>query len=158
LEGVEEVPYGVVQFKLESHVLQKLTKILQATPALDGIAVVTTDGLPVASILPSIAEENLISASFADAVSLAVNLTQQPRRGKLEEVYIKAAFGFVVVTPLSDERLLIYLCKPDTKLGLLFSGGGLPGTPLAPTPEPILPPKPPKRLVARAEPEYDDPE
>jgi predicted regulator of Ras-like GTPase activity (Roadblock/LC7/MglB family) len=139
---------------------QSLRKILQRNPDIEGLAVVTIDGRHLVSILPEwINEESiaLIAASLAECAALASNLSRQCGQGALETAYIKSRFGYIIVRSLMSERLLIYLCRPEAKLGLIFSGYNPPTMPLSPTHDPVSPPRPPKRLVARAKPEYDDP-
>ena len=138
---------------------QSLRKILQRNPDIEGLAVVTVDGRHIASILPDwINEESiaLISASFAECATLASNLTHQLGQGSLETAYVKSKFGYVIVRALMSAKLLVFLCKPEAKLGLIFSGYNPPNTPLSPTRDPVFPLQPPKRLVARAKPDPDD--
>jgi uncharacterized protein len=145
----------------DSHILLLLRDILGRRPEIEGIAVVTTDGLPVASILPTDVTQDridLVAPACAEAASLANNLTLLLGRGQQPgPLFIRGAFGYASIVLLTAERLLIALYNSDANFGPIFLDG-LPRTPFSPSPDPIFPRTPPKRLVARAKPEFDDPE
>src|SRR5689334_4279234 len=94
---------------------RSLRNILQRNPDIEGIAVVTTDGNHIASILPDrIKDEDIstISASFAESAALGSGLVQLLKRGnRRPEIYVKSRVGYIIVQTLKENRLLVSLCK-----------------------------------------------
>jgi hypothetical protein len=94
---------------------------MQAT-ATDIIAsaVVTVDGLTLASVLPSELDEDRISAMSAAMLSLGERIASELQRGELDEVYIRGEEGFVLLTAVGQEAVLTALSRNEGRLGLIF--------------------------------------
>jgi uncharacterized protein len=148
--------------KRENENLLRVLRKMQQNSEIEGGAIVTVEGLSLASTLPVHVEEDVIAASAALGASLAANLIETIKQQRLDQVYIKCQHGTVIIMPLSNEALLLVLSKAQAKLGLIFLdiakgwNSRDVDSPLASAPEPIIPPRPPKSLNARAKPRYDD--
>ena len=88
--------------------------------ANDGGAVVSVDGLIIASDLPADVEEDRVSAMSAAMLSLGERIAGELGRGMLDEVYVKGENGYVVLRAIGEEAVLTVLARQQTKLGLLF--------------------------------------
>jgi predicted regulator of Ras-like GTPase activity (Roadblock/LC7/MglB family) len=94
---------------------------LQATaPDIIASAVVTADGLSLASALPSNVEEERIAAMSAAMLSLGERIAQELQRGNMEEVYIRGDEGLVLLTAVGRDAVLTALSRSEAKLGLMF--------------------------------------
>ena len=94
---------------------------MQATsPDIIASAVVSVDGLVIASALPPEVEEDRVSAMSAAMLSLGERIAQELGRGGLDEVYIRGPNGYVVLTAVGEEAVLTALARDEAKLGLIF--------------------------------------
>lgn len=103
---------------------EKLVKRLQdmqsAAPDIIASAIVSVDGLTMASALPSDVEEDRVSAMSAAMHSLGERIAAELGRGALDEVYIRGEQGFVLVTAIGDIAVLTALAREKAKLGMIF--------------------------------------
>ncbi len=93
---------------------------LQQTEGVEASAVVSLDGLTMASVLPTGVEEDRVSAMSAAMLSLGERIAGELRRGGLEQVYIRGAEGHVLVMAVGEEAVLTTLAREDAKLGLVL--------------------------------------
>ncbi len=98
----------------------RLRQMQAISPDIEASAVVSVDGLIIASALPSSVEEDRVSAMSAAMLSLGERISAELGRGTLEQVYIKGADGFVMITSIGSEAVLTALAGPHAKLGLIF--------------------------------------
>jgi uncharacterized protein len=100
--------------------VDRLRSMQAASPDIEASAVVSVDGLIMASALPADVEEDRVSAMSAAMLSLGERIATELGRGSLEQVYIKGTRGFIVLTAVGDEAVLTALARQDAKLGLIF--------------------------------------
>jgi len=101
--------------------LVKRLRDLQAnTPDVEASAIVSVDGLIIASSLPADVEEDRVSAMSAAMLSLGERIANELGRKSLEQVYIKGGGGFVLLGAVGREAVLTVLARPSAKLGLVF--------------------------------------
>jgi predicted regulator of Ras-like GTPase activity (Roadblock/LC7/MglB family) len=88
---------------------------------IEASAVVSTDGLMMASGLPTGMEGDLVGAMSAALLALGDRTARELARGTLlDQVLIKAERGFIVLTYAGKGAVLTVLAKPTARLGLLF--------------------------------------
>jgi hypothetical protein len=90
------------------------------TPDVEATAVVSVDGLTMASALPAGVEEDRVAAMSAAMLSLGERIASELGRGVLDEVYVRGQDGYVVLRAVGEEAVLTVLARQQTKLGLLF--------------------------------------
>jgi predicted regulator of Ras-like GTPase activity (Roadblock/LC7/MglB family) len=101
--------------------LVKLLKELQmTTPDIEASAVVSVDGLIIASALPADVEEDRVSAMSAAMLSLGERIASELRRGGLDQVFVRGAEGYVLLMSVGEEAVLTALARKNAKLGLVF--------------------------------------
>jgi len=91
-----------------------------STPDIEASAVVSVDGLIMASSLPAGVEEDRVSAMSAAMLSLGERIATELRRGLLDQVYIRGENGYVFLMSVGEEAVLTVLARQQAKLGLLF--------------------------------------
>jgi predicted regulator of Ras-like GTPase activity (Roadblock/LC7/MglB family) len=101
-------------------IVKRLQDMQAASPDIEGSAVVSVDGLIIASALPSGSEEDRVSAMSATMLSLGERIANELGRGALDQVYIRGRNGFVILTSIVQEAVLTALVREDAKLGLVF--------------------------------------
>ena len=94
---------------------------LQASSGdVEAAAIVSVDGLSMASSLPADIEEDRVSAMSAAMLSLGERISSELGRGELEQVMVKGENGYVILTAVGEEAVLTVLARKDAKLGLIF--------------------------------------
>ena len=100
--------------------VERLRDLQGTTPEVEASAVVSVDGLIIASSLPAVIEEDRLSAMSAAMLSLGERIASELGRGMLDQVYVKGANGYVILMSVGDEAVLTTLVRKDAKLGLIF--------------------------------------
>lgn len=103
-----------------TQMVNRLRDMQAVAPDIIASAVVTADGLSLASALPSDIEEDRVAAMSAAMLSLGERIASELRRGTLEEVYIRGDQGLVLLTAVGKDAVLTALSRSDSKLGIIF--------------------------------------
>ncbi|MFW9899317.1 MAG: roadblock/LC7 domain-containing protein [Candidatus Thorarchaeota archaeon] len=97
-----------------------LKKLLSAIPEVKAAAIVSVEGLPIASALPQGIDETRIAAMTAALLSLAERAIQEMRKGDFEQVYVKGTDGYLLVLAAGQNAVLTVSTTKDVRLGLIF--------------------------------------
>ena len=100
--------------------VERLRDLQASSPDIEASAIVSVDGLTIASALPQGIEEDRVSAMSAAMLSLGERIASELGRGSLEQVYIKGRQGYVVLMAVGEEAVLTALARQQAKLGLIF--------------------------------------
>jgi predicted regulator of Ras-like GTPase activity (Roadblock/LC7/MglB family) len=100
--------------------VDRLRELQASSPDIEASAVVSVDGLSIASALPQGVEEDRVSAMSAAMLSLGERIASELGRGTLEQVYIKGEKGYVVLISVGEDAVLTALAREQAKLGLIF--------------------------------------
>ena len=100
--------------------VDRLRSMQAAAPDIEASAVVSVDGLIMASALQQGAEEDRVSAMSAAMLSLGERISAELGRAGLEQVYIKGDRGFIMLISVGTEAVLTAMARPEGKLGLVF--------------------------------------
>jgi len=100
--------------------VERLKDLQASSPDVEASAVVSVDGLTMASLLPPNVEEDRVSAMSAAMLSLGERIATELKRGSLDQVYIKGEAGFVILKSVGDEAVMTVLARDQATLGLLF--------------------------------------
>lgn len=104
-----------------SSILVEILQDLQvASPGIQASAVVSVDGLTIASALPQNVQEDRVAAMSAAMLSLGERISSELGRGELDQVYIRGEMGYVMLMSVGEEAVLTTLAKANAKLGLIF--------------------------------------
>jgi predicted regulator of Ras-like GTPase activity (Roadblock/LC7/MglB family) len=101
-------------------IIARLRDLRVSTPDIEASAVVSVDGLIMASDLPAEVEEDRVSAMSAAMLSLGERIAGELGRGSLDQVYIRGDNGYVILMSVGEEAVLTALARKDAKLGLVF--------------------------------------
>ncbi|MEL6148034.1 MAG: roadblock/LC7 domain-containing protein [Chloroflexota bacterium] len=100
--------------------VDRLRELQSTTPEIEASAVVSVDGLIMASSLPAGVEEDRVSAMSAAMLSLGERIATELGRGMLDQVYVRGTGGYVILMSVGDEAVLTTLVREGAKLGLIF--------------------------------------
>lgn len=87
---------------------------------IEASAVLSTDGLIMASMLQAGMDEDRVGAMSAAMLSLGDRTAEELHRGTLEQVLIKGDNGYILMTHAGNEAVVTVLAKPNARLGLIF--------------------------------------
>ena len=99
---------------------ERLRDLQNSSPAVEAAAVVSVDGLGMASSMPGGIEEDRVAAMSAAMLSLGERIATELSRGKLDQVYIKGTKGYIILMAVGEEAVLTVMAHQDAKLGLVF--------------------------------------
>ena len=94
--------------------------LLSSTPEVEAAAVVSFDGLPMASALPPSMDEDRVAAMSAALLSLGERAAQGLGRGELSQVYIEGESGTVFLISCDDEAVLVAVAAKGAKIGMML--------------------------------------
>jgi predicted regulator of Ras-like GTPase activity (Roadblock/LC7/MglB family) len=100
--------------------VERLRDLQVSSPDIEASAVVSVDGLSIATALPQDVEEDRVSAMSAAMLSLGERIALELGRGELDQVYIKGERGNVILMSVGTEAVLTALTREQAKLGLIF--------------------------------------
>ncbi|MCJ7676277.1 MAG: roadblock/LC7 domain-containing protein [Anaerolineales bacterium] len=100
--------------------VDRLRSLQGKTPDIEASAVVSVDGLIMASSLPAGVEEDRVSAMSAAMLSLGERIAGELGRGGLDEVYIHGDEGYVLLMASGQDAVLTVLAREQAKLGLVL--------------------------------------
>lgn len=125
----EEVIIQPIEEKEEKEMVTKfrqedlenaLKSFLEISPDFQAAAIVSADGFVVASSLPEDTEEAKVGAMAAAILSLGERAAKELKKGNLETVFVEGNDGYVLLSSITDEMLLLVSTSKYAKLGLVF--------------------------------------
>ncbi|RMG81287.1 MAG: hypothetical protein D6712_16590 [Chloroflexi bacterium] len=100
--------------------VERLRDLQASSGDVEGAAIVSVDGLSMASVLSGDIEEDRVSAMSAAMLSLGERISSELGRGELDQVNVKGDQGYVILTAVGEEAVLTVLARKDAKLGLIL--------------------------------------
>jgi hypothetical protein len=97
-----------------------LKNFVTGTTDVQGAAVVTPDGLPLASSLPGEMDEERVSAMSAAMLSLGDRIGQELVRGSIDRIYVEGDEGFSILTSCGQDAVFLVLAGKAAKQGVLM--------------------------------------
>jgi predicted regulator of Ras-like GTPase activity (Roadblock/LC7/MglB family) len=97
-----------------------LDDFLAVSADVEAAAVVSVDGLPMASALPPYVEEDRLAAMSAALLTLGERAAEGLGKGELEQVFIEGAHGHVVLMAAGPDAVLVTVTARAAKIGLVL--------------------------------------
>ena len=102
----------------------RLTEIVQTfvtgTSHVQGAAVVTPEGLPLAGSLPAGLEESRAAAMAAAVITIGDRIGDELQRGPVQHILLEGTKGYSILTLCGKEALFLVLASADVKQGILM--------------------------------------
>ena len=99
------------------YILQELTS---NRGDIQGCTIVSTQGLPITSLLQDDANVSLISAMSAAIISVGENASIELQRGYLQRILLEGELGTIIISKAGVHAILVTLVDKDAKLGIIF--------------------------------------
>jgi uncharacterized protein len=97
-----------------------LDEFLAVSPDVEAAAIVSADGLPMASALPPDVEEDRLAAMSAALLTLGERAADGLGKGSLAQVFVEGANGYVVLMNAGADAVLVAVTSKNTKVGLVL--------------------------------------
>lgn len=101
--------------------LNRILRGLQTgSPDVEASALISEDGLMIASALPQHVDDTRVAGMSATLSSLGARAASELERGTVQEVLVRGEHGYAVMLAAGSGTLLLALASKQAKLGLLF--------------------------------------
>jgi len=97
-----------------------LNELRGAFPEVTSAAIVSAEGLPIASALPIGVDETKIAAMTAALLSLSEMAIMEMGKGDFDQLYIKGSEGYLLVMQAGQNAVLTVSTSKDARLGLIL--------------------------------------
>ncbi|MBD1808265.1 MAG: roadblock/LC7 domain-containing protein [Symplocastrum torsivum CPER-KK1] len=97
-----------------------LRNFVSTTSDVQGAAMVTPDGLPLASSLPGGMDDERVSAMSAAMLSLGDRIGRELARGEIDRIYVEGQEGFSILTSCGEDAVFLVLAGKAAKQGVLM--------------------------------------
>lgn len=105
---------------LRNGLISILRELNSSSPDIEASAAISKEGLIIASVLPRGLDEDRVAAMTAALLARAQRAAVALDRGDLEQFYLVAKNGGILMTYAGEGSLLAVLTKPNAKSGLIF--------------------------------------
>jgi len=99
---------------------QILCKLQNDSPGVEASALISEDGLMIASALSTGMEESRVAGMTATLLNLGSRAAVELSRGGMQEVIVRGEHGYIVLISTGRGALLLALTDESSKLGLIF--------------------------------------
>ncbi|MEM2133631.1 MAG: roadblock/LC7 domain-containing protein [Candidatus Freyarchaeota archaeon] len=90
------------------------------TPGIEASAVVSIQGLPIASAMPTEVDESVVAAMTAAMLSVGERAAQELARGNLQQITLQGDYGYIIIKGAGMSAIITVLAKSDANLGLIM--------------------------------------
>ncbi|MBL8931779.1 MAG: roadblock/LC7 domain-containing protein [Kineosporiaceae bacterium] len=101
-------------------ITEVLERLVSSSSEIEGAALVTVDGLALASVLAGGSDEDRVSAMAAAMLAMGERTVSELRRGTLEQVFVKGNGGYVLLMQAGSETVLETISRSSARLGLVL--------------------------------------
>ena len=100
--------------------VERMRVLQRSSPEIEAAALISQDGLIIASALKPEIDPDRISAMSASILSLGEQIGKETNIGALEQVYIQGESGHVVLMSVGEGAVLTALVTAQAKMGVLL--------------------------------------
>ncbi len=97
-----------------------LVRLQASSTAFEACAVVSEDGLMIASLLPPGIEEGQVAGLSAGMMMMGIKTAGELKKGNLKQLFVKGDYGYVLISQAGPHAVLLAICRENAKLGLVF--------------------------------------
>lgn len=97
-----------------------LDDFLATSPEVEAAAVVSADGLPMASALPPHVAEDRLAAMSAALLTLGERAAENLGKGELAQVFVEGSNGHVILMAAGNNCVLVAVTSRGAKAGLIL--------------------------------------
>ena len=104
----------------EQLLISVLSDLNATSPDITASAVISTDGLPIATLMPKGLDEDRVGAMSATLLDLGNHATGELACGELDQVMVKGKNGYILLNQAGSDAVLALIARETGKLGLIL--------------------------------------
>ncbi|KAB2880544.1 hypothetical protein F9K33_05040 [bacterium] len=97
-----------------------LKRLRNDTPGVSAVALVSNDGLIIASLLPDNIEDERVAAISAALINQGETSAEDAMLGEMSQISIHGKDGYIIITRAGKDTLLTVFTTTSAKLGLVL--------------------------------------
>ncbi len=105
---------------IEERLKPILTSLNSSSSHIESSAVMSRDGLNIASVLRDSVDSDRLGAMCAALLGLADTTAKELNRGDLRQVLLHGSKGFILISHVGEKAVLAVASKPGTNLGMVL--------------------------------------
>lgn len=106
---------------MREQMLKSILSDLNGSSAdIEASAIISSDGLTMAALLPQTVDEDRVGAMAAAMLALGERTSKELHRGDLEQVMVKGSAGYILMCHAGADAVLTVIAREGAKLGLIF--------------------------------------
>ena len=105
---------------MQQLLISVLSDLNNTSAEITASAVISTDGLPIATMLPSHLNADRVGAMSATLLALGNRSVRELACGELDQVMVKGKNGYILLSQAGEKAVLALMAKESGKLGLIL--------------------------------------
>lgn len=101
-------------------IMQILREAEQSVDGVQGVAVVSTDGLPMASAVETKMGEAELAALASSMLSIGSTAMENLKKGELDSIYVKCDKGYILLRYSGPLAVVLFITEENARLGPLL--------------------------------------
>ena len=101
-------------------IMQILRDAVQSVDGIKGVAIVSTDGLPMASAVEAKIGEAELAALASSMLAIGSTAIQNLRKGELDSLYVKCERGYILLRYSGPLAVVLFITEENARLGPLL--------------------------------------
>jgi len=101
-------------------IMQILREAEQNVDGIQGVAVVSTDGLPMASAVDTKMGEAELAALASSMLSIGSTAMENLKKGELDSIYVKCDKGYILLRYSGPLAVVLFITEENARLGPLL--------------------------------------
>jgi uncharacterized protein len=100
--------------------IQDILRGLRGSPGVIGAAIISVEGVMLASLLPDEVDAEVLAGMGAALLGVGERISDQLMRAEMMQTYVRSSNGYIILNRVGSEAVLVMLTTENAKLGLLF--------------------------------------
>ena len=101
-------------------IMQILRDAEQSVDGIQGVAVASSDGLPMASAVDAKIGEAELAALASSMLSIGSTAITNLKKGELDSIYVKCEKGYILLRNSGPLAVVLFITETDARLGPLL--------------------------------------
>ena len=106
--------------EIEKKIIAVLRRLNAKSADIEASAVMTKDGLNVASVLGDDVNPDRLSAMCASLLALADTTAHELNRGSVKQLLLEGTKGVILIVHIGKDAVLGTAARPEVNLGMVF--------------------------------------
>jgi len=123
IRAAERAPVPLTGYgQLDAFIADLFAELRRLDEDVDGLALITNDGEPIASFLPDSLEDWVAAETVWSALKNSRLAAAAFDRGDPVQIVLSAERGYVIIHVIGNDAAIALTCGPKAKLGMILHG------------------------------------